>query len=660
MPVVEHSETGETGDLEIEVAGGDTEAAPEDAGTRWLYRVTGAAAALSIVTAAILAVVHHWVPLSDNAVWAIRAHDVFSTHAPLVGPMTSASLSTGVYINNPGPLYFDVIALPTAIFGSTNAGVAIGAAVVNLLCALGIGIVARRQGGYVVGAAAFTIVAVLAWALGSEVLVEPIQPGALLLPALLLMVLSWGVARDDLVLLPWLVGVASFILQTYVTYVYIILILCGWAVACMLLRLHAQHYERAAVRRVRNMSLIALVVGVVCWFQPVYQQFFGDSPGNISQLWKALQAPSKSFGVRTGTRVVADVVSLPPFWFRPSFHDFLEVRHAPASSLPVAVVTLLVVAGVLALIARAARRDTLDVTGTLAATALVALLAGIITGGRMPIGLFGVTTSHVFRWLWPLAAFVTFAFLIAVIHSARHRVRPTHLVAGLAVIASVFAVLNIPTSDQNPDTITDSFPAARDITRQLAVLEGRGPLVFDTVQVRFADPYAIYVLAVLQHYGIDFKVNDQISLFQLGFRHRFDGTNANGALILRGGNDVDNAPAGSERVAVHYSLNPDERAEMATRRDEIAALMNDGTIALNEAGAHLVATHAIQAPPADPAALRHYVQSDDFGRLVHDKAVTLTPSARRTIDRYTKLHDIWRRQTVAVYLAPLADLSPPG
>jgi hypothetical protein len=204
----------EPGDLTGDAETGATDSQSRDRVIRALYYVTGAAALISIASAATLAVVHDWVPVGDHAIFAVRAQDVFSSHPPLLGTWTSASASAGVNMNNPGPLYYDTLAIPTAIFGSINAGVAVGVAFVNFLCAIGIGIVAKRQGGYVVGAAAFTIVAVLAWTLGSEVLIEPVQPGALLMPMLLVLMLSWGVARGDLVLLPWLVGAASFVLQT--------------------------------------------------------------------------------------------------------------------------------------------------------------------------------------------------------------------------------------------------------------------------------------------------------------------------------------------------------------------------------------------------------------------------------------------------------------
>jgi len=644
-------------DVAVEIEA-DEAPGPGDRLSRLLYCVTGVAAAASIVTAGIFAIVHHWVAISDPAFFAIRAHDVFSAHPPLLGTWTSASASAGVNMNNPGPLYFDAIAIPTAIFGSTNAGVGVGVALVNLLCAIAIGVVARRQGGYVVGAAAFAIVAVMAWTLGSEVLLEPVQPGALLFPMLLACMLAWGVARDDLMLFPWFVGVASLLLQTYVTYVFLMGFLGLWAIVCVALRLHASGYAADYVKRVRKLGLISLAVLLLCWLQPVYQQFFGEGPGNLTQLWRAARAPAKAFGPNIGTRLMADVVSIPPFWFRPSFHDFLATKSVPDSSLPVAIVTLLIVGALLAVIARVALRNTRDVVGTAAATGLVVLLAGVVTAARIPIGLFGLPSSHVFRWLWPLSAFLTFVFVIAIAQAARRFARPTTIVAVLAIVAVVFGALNLPTTDQNPDTITDGMPVARDIGKHLSVLRGKGPLVVDLKLLRFPEVYAAYVMASLQHYGVDFKVNEPITEYQVGHFRHFDGSNARGAVMLRDGDDVDLAPPNSERVAVHYSLNPADRAEMTTLQGEVTDMMNDGTITLNDRGRRAIADHRVQPPPTDPSKMANYVTSDDFAALVRYKALQAPADAQAKIDRYTKLHTDWVRRTVAVYLGPLSDLTP--
>ena len=179
---------------------------------------------------------------------------MFSSHPPLLGTWTSASLATGVNVNNPGPLYYDLLALPTWLVGSAGAGRrGLGVALVNAMCGVGVGWVARRQGGHVVGAIAFAIVAVLAWSLGSEVLLDPTQPGAMVFPALVLFVLVWGVARGDVVVLPVLVVVASLVLQTYITYVYLVGVLSIWAVVGLVVSLRrsqATAGDRQPARRV--------------------------------------------------------------------------------------------------------------------------------------------------------------------------------------------------------------------------------------------------------------------------------------------------------------------------------------------------------------------------------------------------------------------------
>jgi hypothetical protein len=596
---------------------------------RWLFAISGVAAAASIVSAGVLAIVHHWAPVGDHAIFAVRARDVLSSHFPLLGTWTSASLATGVNVNNPGPLFFDAIALPTVAFGSAGAGVAVGVALVNVLCTAGIGIVAWRQGGLVVGSAAFATVTVLAWSMGSEVLIDPTQPGALLLPLLLLMMLSWGVARRDYTLLPWLVGVASFVLQTYITYVFIVGMLAVWAIVCMGLRLRAAGFPADELRRVRRMSAIAVIVGVLCWLQPLAQQFVGEGPGNIGRLWKAGRQPSPTLGFNLGTRIMAEVVTIPPWWFRPSFHNFLASDRTPSTSLAVAIITLAILfAGVLVLARRTLRRGD-DVVGTAAATAAVALVAGVITAGRIPVGLFGAS-SHVYRWLWPLAAFVTFVLLIALVRYGLRSVRTVVVVGGLAVIAVVFAAWNLPTTDQGASATTSAIPVVRDLGRQLAGLRGRGPLVVDQRFVPFADPYSSAVLAQLQGHGIRFLVNDEGMPYQIGFFRRFNGRNAKGVLTIREGDQVDDAPPGSERVALHLGLSPTERDEMNKLEDALVGYL-------------------------DRADGRAFVRGPDFAKTVKDLPSEWQVAAKRYLDLRTR----WLGETVAIYLSPVSALTRP-
>ena len=75
-------------------------------------------AVLPIVVAAVRAIVQHWRPIGDNALVALRAHDVLTSHQPLLGTWSSASLEAGTNLNHPGPLLFESVALPVKLLGS--------------------------------------------------------------------------------------------------------------------------------------------------------------------------------------------------------------------------------------------------------------------------------------------------------------------------------------------------------------------------------------------------------------------------------------------------------------------------------------------------------------------------------------------------------------
>ena len=88
-------------------------------------------ACLPIVVATVRALLHHWTPIGDDGLLAIRAQDLFSRHIPLLGTASSASFAATKPLNNPGPLYFYLLGVPVGAFGSA-VGTAVGAAAVNL------------------------------------------------------------------------------------------------------------------------------------------------------------------------------------------------------------------------------------------------------------------------------------------------------------------------------------------------------------------------------------------------------------------------------------------------------------------------------------------------------------------------------------------------
>src|SRR5436190_9183625 len=134
--------------------------------TTSLFLVSVFVALVPVAVATTRAVQNGWIPTEDNALWAIRSRDLFSlTHLPLIGSWSSVSLSVKTLVNHPGPLYFDVLAVPARLF-EPGAGVAFGVALVNALCIVGIAVFAYRRGGAVLGTIAMAATTALCWALG--------------------------------------------------------------------------------------------------------------------------------------------------------------------------------------------------------------------------------------------------------------------------------------------------------------------------------------------------------------------------------------------------------------------------------------------------------------------------------------------------------------
>jgi hypothetical protein len=245
---------------------------------------------------------------------------------------------------------------------------------------------------------------------------------------------------------------------------------------------------------------------VVCWIQPLIEQFTADDRGNITRLVDSARSPTETIGFGFGARVVATVASLPPWWFRPSMNDaFITGWHAP--SLVSAVVSLAILAAVLAGCGWDARRRRDRVSTWALATAAVALAIGLVTAGRGPVTAFGNVTAHTFRWLWPLGAFVFLAVAVSLSRRLARRAVTSALVGVFTLATVTVAVLDLPFTAQRggPNSFEYAIPAARDLARHMGSLDGQGPLLIDDLfHGAFADPYGGAAAAELQHRGIPF------------------------------------------------------------------------------------------------------------------------------------------------------------
>jgi hypothetical protein len=607
------------------------------------------ASVLATVTPIVVAVVRGirrgWLPIGDNAFFEVRARDVLTAHHPLVGTWTSASLTVGKNINNPGPLFFDLLALPTKVGGPS--GLAVGVAAVNVLCVAAIAAIAWRHGGAVATTAAMACTATLLWSMGSELLYDPWQPNALLLPFLLLLTLVWATVLGDRWMLPAVVAVASLIVQTHFSYAVLI------AVLALVTAVGAAVSWRRGTRFAPP-ALAAVVVAALCWVQPLIDQFDDDGHGNLTNLLGSAGAASAKVGAALGTRIVASIVALPPFWGRPSIADGVTgVLPSPAAAAVALVATAVVLAAVAGLAVR--RRD--GAAGAALGLSAVLLVAALATAAIIPVGVYALA-AHQFRWLWPLAAFATFAVLLTLGQAAAGRVGAVAVAGVLTVAALIATGLDLPTYNAatGPTADADAIPTARRLLAQLGPIEGRGPVLLDIRGLRFAEPYNLAVMAELQRRGIEFHVDDDGMVHQLGTARAADGSER-ARILQRDRDDVLAPPPDeSELVARVVGLTPAERAERDRLADEVAGYVEAHGLRLNAEGRRLRARGELADFGPARRVLhvpRPFIAGDTIVRLVREDLVTIDPAWRARIDRYVDLLERWNRHTVAIYLEPL-------
>jgi hypothetical protein len=136
-----------------------------------------------VIVATVRALDRGWLPMGDNAYFAIRARDVLTEHHPLVGAWSSGSAAVGVDVNNLGPLQLDLLALPVRALGF-GPGTAIGVALVNLAAVSAVVVLVDRRLGVVGAWLGAAMATATCWTMGSELLFEPRQHHALVLPML--------------------------------------------------------------------------------------------------------------------------------------------------------------------------------------------------------------------------------------------------------------------------------------------------------------------------------------------------------------------------------------------------------------------------------------------------------------------------------------------
>jgi hypothetical protein len=476
-------------------------------GNALLTLAAGVAAAIPVISATVKAVQAGWVPVADRGIIATRAHDVFTSHAPLVGQYSLAGEVTGRVTHSLGPMLFWLLA-PTAYNGS-DTGMTVTMGAFNTLCIVGAVALARRRGGRVLMVMSAAAIALMCQSLAAETFHDVWNPSAGLWPLTLLIFLCWSVACGDYKLLPLTVVVASFTVQTHLTYLPPTLALLavglgGLAVGAIVRRRRQRKATATQTegsegsptsahgpsrRALLGWGIATLAVAALCWSATIDGQLT-EHPGNLTVVAESATKHKATLGDEVGWHAVVHAIGITPWWLqtpKSRWQRKYEVRTTPsalATNSTIAILAALVVVALIALIRR--RRDvaTLALTALVLCPALAAVAASTPTPRRL-----SATLGYTMWWgsqagmvAWLALAWVLVLVLARAVRKAVRRApRPadrfvalSSVLLTLVGIGGVGAVGNAVAEQATPDEHATLYRPIKAIDARLAQAVPRG------------------------------------------------------------------------------------------------------------------------------------------------------------------------------------------
>ena len=215
---------------------------------------------------------------------------------------------------HPGPLYFHLLAAPYRVLGGSYAALSVGAVLITGAAAIGIVLVSARRGGQGLGAWAAAVVLVFLGSAGA-VAADPWNPSVTMLPFALAVMLAWTLACGDLWALPVLAFVATFVVQTHVSYAAPVGAVTVVALAAVMwdARSLRREPERWPERRRAVTRCLLITAGVlfVLWLAPVIDQLTND-PGNFQVMGAFFTSASSDQTIAAGLERTAQYAGAIP------------------------------------------------------------------------------------------------------------------------------------------------------------------------------------------------------------------------------------------------------------------------------------------------------------------------------------------------------------
>lgn len=489
-----------------------------------------------------------FVAISDDAQIALRARDVLTEHHPLVGMASSGSVP-GNEFNHPGPMLFDLLAVPVRLLGD-GVGVAVGATLINLVAVWGIVLTARRVAGEAAAVVVAAGICALCWAMGSEVLYSVWNPNVVVLAFVWLCVASWAVACGLWRHLPVAVFLGSLCAQSQLGYP---IVVAAVLMAAIAIGWWWPAQPVVSSQRTRSILLGAGVL-LACWAQPLWEQFMSDGRGNISRTISAGSETEAPVGFEFGLRILADVLA-PTSWFRPEFDTVWFGDPDPnVPGLLLSVVVLIITGSVTGWAAMRASRDSPPTVRLLTIVGAL-FLGGMATLVRLPAQ-FGVAMSaYNVRWIWPGVVLLLVALILALWPAGSSSWLRGRAI-GACAVGVLLLVLAVPThglATRRPYLEAVSEMRAQ-VTRNAERVTGDAPLRMRFDTLGWTLPYPYVVAAALDEQGVDIVVREPFMIRQYGPRRATQ--RDIGTVWVQTGDGSQAAPRGAIRLA-HVPDTPD-------------------------------------------------------------------------------------------------------
>ena len=282
-------------------------------GARWPVPGRSGAAVLFLLFASGVAALILYARTADAAfapvgdIALIETYTIHATHGELLlGPYSRYGW------NHPGPLYFYVQAPFYVMSGYRSAGLSAGALAINLFALAILVWVCFRAAGPVFLPIGVAAASALFATRALDMMASQWNPHVLVLPTMAIVVVAAAIAAGRILLLPVLVALASFVVQTHLGLGPAVIAVSGAATAMLVVRATVIRSGESATR---VWPILAATLGLflILWMLPLAQEF-SRPEGNLTQLWTFFGAGEARPGQpwRISFRTWADMISALP------------------------------------------------------------------------------------------------------------------------------------------------------------------------------------------------------------------------------------------------------------------------------------------------------------------------------------------------------------